>query len=66
VKEYVLKNDQLQCIRISGGRFFKSTLSFGRFFKLAFVPDRFFIQGIEMLDQKQILKLTTSAVTVKV
>jgi len=62
VTEYVSKNafgnrkknilhDQLQCIRIAVDRFFffKETLSLDRFLILAFVPDRFFIGGIEKL-----------------
>jgi len=36
VKEYVYKNDQLQCIRI------ETVFFFNRFLKLAFVSDRFF------------------------
>ena len=47
VKEYVSKNDQLQCIRIAVERFIKWTLSLYRFLKLAFVSYRFFIGEIE-------------------
>ena len=49
-KECVSKNDQLQCIRIAVDRFFKQTLSLDQFLKLAFVPDRFFIGGIDFKD----------------
>ena len=48
MKENVLKNDQLQYIRIAVDRFFKWTLSLDRFLKFANVPDRFFIGEIEI------------------
>jgi len=44
------KRSTAMYIRIAVDRFFKGTLSFDRFLILAFVPDRFFIGGIDVLE----------------
>ena len=53
VKEFVSKNDQLQCIRITVDGFFKATLSLDQFLILAFIPDRFFIGGIKLFNWRK-------------